>query len=234
MRSAPPIRPDQVVGERGGGERPEASTHSISPSIRGKWTAHHAAVTEGRGVASRSPAWRVRPRRSGRTGSRGCRAERRPDSGGAGLWSANATETASPHARSSGVVDLVEDHERPAGDVADLAGALRDLLVRGDEAVHVGRKTTLAGHPRALEDQAEGLGGVGPLALKVLGRRHDDHPSRLALNGLTGRREREGGLARARCGDGEEVRGGPLGEAVEGISLPASESKRSGHVNGPR
>ena len=205
---APPIRRDpgcRRTRRRRAGRR-RRPTPSRRPSAGSGPGAPRRRRRGPRRSRSRSPAWRVRPRRSGRTGSRGC-----------------PSGTASLTARGAGL-----RRRTPRRPHLPMPGRPRRGGSRRGSRMPRGRcRGSRPGSSRP-------AGGVGPLGLQVLGRRHDDHTSRLALNRLTGCREREGGLARARCGDGEEVRGGPLGEAVEGISLPASESKRSGHVNGPR
>jgi hypothetical protein len=120
------------------------------------------------------------------------------------------------------VVQLVEDDECVAGETGEQRRARRDLLVRGDDAVHVRRQCAVRGRPRVVEMERERRGRAGPLHLQVRRRRNDDQPSgplgELVPRGGQG----EGRLARARRRNREEVGLRRLDELVEGGLLPAS------------
>jgi hypothetical protein len=75
----------------------------------------------------------------------------------------------------AGVVDLVEDHESLGAEPGELGGGVAggDLLVGGDEAVHVAGEA-VAGAPVGVELQAEAVRGERPLDLEVAGRCDDD------------------------------------------------------------
>ena len=140
----------------------------------------------------------------------------------------------SPQARSSPAwCGLVEDHERVAGDPGDVARrcpppAGRCRPCRACRRAGGRRRS----RPARLEVQVEGLGGVGPLVLEVLGR--GDH------------RPGGGAGARPRCwrtaasanvvlpapGVATARKSGPWPgpERVEGRLLPAAESDLLGHA----
>jgi hypothetical protein len=127
------------------------------------------------------------------------------------------------------MVDLVEDGEGSLGQCPERRRAGRELLVRDDRAVHVGREPAPR-RPLGLEVQAEGGGRIGPLVLQVAGGRDHDHASGLTRRQCpTGRRQRERGLAGTGGRDREEIGAGTGVERFEGSLLPASEPEGLGH-----
>ena len=127
------------------------------------------------------------------------------------------------------VVQLVEDDERAAGDPGEQPGARRDLLVRGDDAVHVGRQRPVRRRPGRVEVERERRRGAGPLELQVRRRRDDDEPRRVLRELVAGGRQRERRLAGARGRDREEVPPPRGEEGVERGLLPRSEPDGAGH-----
>jgi hypothetical protein len=106
------------------------------------------------------------------------------------------------------VVDLVEDDQRPAGHRAAPVhlGCHAHLGVGQHRAVEVAGRVHVGVAERVVELDPDAGGGVGPLHLQVLGRRHDGH----GLDGVVGEEfgrdpQRERRLAGARRGDREEV-----------------------------
>ena len=84
-----------------------------------------------------------------------------------------------PRALVGGVVQLVEARRRrPCASRAQQRRARRDLLVGGDDPVHVGREAPVGRRPGRVEVQRERRGRTRPLHLQVRGRRDDDQPSR--------------------------------------------------------
>ena len=103
------------------------------------------------------------------------------------------------------VVDLVEHHVGAARERPDRRRAHGHLLVGGHHAVHVGRQPAVAGRPGRVEVQPEAGRRCRPLDLEVGGGRHDhDLGGPLGERGAQGR-EREGRLAGAGRGHGQEV-----------------------------
>jgi hypothetical protein len=132
-----------------------------------------------------------------------------------------------PGAVVRGVVQLVQHHERVAGQPRDRAGAGRHLLVGRDDPVHVARQAAVGGRPRRVEMQREGGGGPGPLALEVRGGGDDDEPRARPGQLVARGGQREGRLAGAGRGDGQEVGLRRGDEAVERGLLPRPQANRT-------
>ena len=139
-----------------------------------------------------------------------------------------------PRAILARVVELVEHDERVAREPREQRRVRRDLLVGGDDAVHVGRKRALGCRPRRVEVQREPRGRARPLLLQMR-RRSDDDEARRANPELMARRgERERRLPGPGRRDREEVALGRGDEAVEGGLLPAAELNGASHRVGSR
>ena len=135
-----------------------------------------------------------------------------------------------PAQRVAGVVDLVEDDERPgvlgAGPVVEDAG--RDAGVGDDDAVVLAAAAPPTAPAQAgVELDADLGGGPGPLGLEVLGGTHDDDaPDRTGAEQFGGHPQGEGRLAGSGGRHGEEVARRRRGVEVEGGALPGAQSAR--------
>ena len=172
---------------------------------------------------------------------RGVGAERRAGQGqpaGGGLE--RLADRVAPGQGVAAVVDLVEDDQGGrglgAGPVQQrLAG---DLGVGEGDAVELGGVPALGVGEVRVDADADPGGGVGPLGLEVLGGGDDGDPLDDAPGQqLGGEAQREGRLAGAGRGDGEEVAGGrlevlrPAPPACQARSLEAvPQAARSGNA----
>ena len=109
----------------------------------------------------------------------------------------------------AGMVDLVQDHERPGGPAGEGLGRRGHLLVGGHDAVHVGRERPMGRCPPGFEVEVKCGGSPGPLKLEMSGGHHDHKAGGGAGQGSARRRQGERRLARSGGGDGQEV--GALG-----------------------
>ena len=131
-----------------------------------------------------------------------------------------------PGAGVAGVVDLVEDHQ---GAVGLGAGAVQrrvhaDLRVGDRDALEVGAVGTLGVGEVRVQGDADAGGGVSPLGLQMLRRSDHGDPADSALGEQSrGDLQREGGLAGAGGGDGQEVLGGTVPVELESLGLPGTE-----------
>ena len=150
----------------------------MNPLMRGKYTGpHDAAVGERLAVAVLvvGPGL-VEVVVDERDGAR-CRSGTAcPTATAAAPRRSNACSTDVPHERSSPAWWISsKTTNAPRRQRRQRPRRRRDLLVGGDDAVHVGRQHAVAGRPLGVEVQAEAQRGLGPLVLQVLGRRHHHH-----------------------------------------------------------
>ena len=129
-----------------------------------------------------------------------------------------------PCALVAGVVHFVEDHERVGGKAAQLLrrGWHRDLLVGGDDSVHV-LGDAVGRRPAVIELQPHAVRGAHPLRLQVRGRRHNNQSPPLLCQRPARARERERCLTCTRRGDGEKVGLFARRELVERSALPCAQ-----------
>ena len=129
----------------------------------------------------------------------------------------------------AGVVDLVQDHQRPEALHPDPQGQRvgRHARVGQRDPVEVLGRLPLADTELRVDGDADPVGRLGPLGLQVLGRRHDDDPVHHPLGQqVGGHGQGEGGLARPGRGDGEEVLLRGLEVGVQGGRLPGPQLGR--------
>jgi hypothetical protein len=131
----------------------------------------------------------------------------------------------------TGVVHLVEHHQGALGAGACLVDgwARGDLRVRRDVALQVGADRPDAVRQRGVQADAEGERRLGPLGAQVVGGA-DDHHSIHDPRGeqLGGQRQREGGLAGARCRGDEEVLAAPCAVGLQRLALPGAQRPARG------
>ncbi len=163
------------------------------------------------------------------------RAKWRPGEGEAAAGTAERLANGgAPRAVVRRVVELVEDDERVARQTAEDSGARGDLLVRGDDPVHVARQPARTRRPHRVEMQRERSRGPRPLHLQMRRRRDHDQPAAAARQLVPRGGQGERRLAGARRRDGEEIGCGRLDELVEGALLPGPEADGTGHRDGGR
>ena len=125
------------------------------------------------------------------------------------------------------MVDLVEDDHGPGGEATEHGKARGHLLIRRDDAVHIGGEAGGGGGPVGVQMQPEPGGGLSPLKLQVGGGGNDDEPSTGASFELAkGCGQGKCGLSCSGGGDSEKIwtefPGGS--EAIECSFLPGPES----------
>ncbi len=126
-----------------------------------------------------------------------------------------------PAAVVTGMVDLVQDHERFTGQRCQHRRGEGNLCIGGHDAVHVGGQSAIPGCPPVIEMQAHRRGRRCPLRLEVLGGCNDHHVAAgMVRQMLYGRGKRKGGLAGARSRHGQEVGPGRRVELAECVGLP--------------
>ncbi len=98
------------------------------------------------------------------------------------------TDAVAPGLLVAGMVDLVEDHEPVGRQPGELGRSVArgDLLVRGDEAVHVACEA-LAGAPIGIELQPQAMCRERPLHLEVAGRQRPPPACAAPRRGSPGR-----------------------------------------------
>ena len=138
-------------------------------------------------------------------------------------------QAVAPGKRVAGVVNLVKNNEgfRRLGVARVQLRLIRHLRVGQRHALVVAAD----GHVRVLKVRVNRntdlRGGVRPLLLQVVGRRHNDELAhRAAVEEFLGEGEREGGFTRAGGCHGHEVAGVLFEVLLHGLGLPGSQVHR--------